>query len=227
MFIADAKKSEENVSVINKKIAASGLTGKVSVAVVLASMLSLAACGGGGSGTPATGGSTGGPTACADIPGEPDILGQVTFTPSTTTAGQTVMMNIPIDAETVYVGVTLANASFSAGGASTNGSGGVIVPVTSTGAQTLQVPVIISPLAPADSYFPSINICSGEIGACEGASSSAGTAITYTTVPLPGFDSLSRFKNFENGSAITPTPAQIASPSASCVAKPVLTVTAP
>ncbi len=224
MFIADAKKSEENVSVNNKKIAVSGLTGKVSVAVVLASLLSLTACGGGGSSSPAAGG---GLTACADIPGEPDILGQITFTPATTTAGQTVMMNIPIDAETAYVGVTLANASFSAGGASTNGSGGVIVPVTSTGAQTLQVPVIISPSAPADSYFPSINICSGEIGACEGVSGSAGTAVTYATVPLPGFDSLSRFKNFENGNVITPTLAQITSPSASCVAKPVLIVTAP
>lgn len=229
MLIAATKKPEENIFGINNKKAVSGLTGKVSAAVVLASLLSLTACGGGGSSAPATGGGAtgGGSTACTDVSGEPDIMGQITFTPSTTTAGQTVMMNIPIDAETAYVGVTFLNATSTAGGSSVNGTGGVIVPVTSTGAQTLQVPVITSPTAPADSYFPSIVICSGELGACDSTDGSAGTAVTYATVPLSESGFLSRFKNFENGSVITPTVEQLTNPSASCVVKPVLTITTP
>lgn len=227
----------------NKKIA------YVSIMAVM--LLGLSACGGGGSTPAATtgggttgggttgggttgGGTTGGSTACTDIPGEPDIMGQITFTPSTFTSDPSipptekiVMMNIPIDAETTYVGVTLSNATFGPGGVSTDGAGGSFVPATSTVAETLQVPVIMLSNTQPDSYFPSIVICSGERGACESTTGSTGTAVTYATVPLFDSDFLARFKNFENGSSITPTVADLANPTASCVTKPVLTVTTP
>jgi hypothetical protein len=180
----------------------------------------LTACGGGGSSSS----SSGGGSSCSDISGEPDVLGAITFTPAAAHAGDTVMINIPVDAETAYVGVTLANASYTGGGASINGSGGVIVTVPSPAVQTLQIPVTGSPLAPADSYFPSISLCSVEIGACEETDGSGGVAVTYASVPQPGFDNLSRFKFFANGSTITPTIDQIAHPADSCVAKPSLII---
>ncbi len=224
MFIADAKKSEENVSVINKKIAASTVTGKVSVAVVLASMLSLAACGGGGSSTPAPGtGSTGGGTtaaACTDIAGEPDIMGAITYTPATAKPGDTVIMHVPVDAETAAVTASLSGLS---GGTVVGVGTAPDTAVSTAGAQTVDVPVTISSVSGAGDYFVVINICSAGINACNKVGSAPGVAIDYASNPVIKDVPLTRFKYFANGAKIDPSASNL--PTNSCVTQPILTVT--
>lgn len=238
MFIVDAKKPEENVSVIDKKIAVSGLTGKVSAAVVLASMLSLAACGGGGgSSTPATGGGStgGGSTACTDIPGEPDIMGPITFTPATVNSAvplgtiTEVIMHLPVDADTGYVGVLLVNndPDISPRPLSVGATVGVdgLVTIPSPGAQTLDIPVDVVPNPnETGNIYPSITLCTTDFNACKQTSGSGGVAVSYATIKKSTGFVLTRFKNFANGNSIIPTVAQIANPTFACIPSQALAI---
>ena len=241
MLIADTKKSEENISNINNKVAVSSLTGKVSVAVVLASLLSLAACGGGGgSATPSGGASTGGGTttgggsaACVDVPGEPDIMGPITFTPATINpvpflpTPATAAINIPVDADTAYVGVVLSNPTDYplAVGAYDNSSGVDFFVVATQSVQTLHIPVIVTATtATAGDIYPQITLCSVDINACKQIGGSGGVAVSYATIKTPTGFVFTRFKNFAGGSAIIPTTAQLANPTLACVPPQALAV---
>ncbi len=216
MLIAETKKSEEKNSNINNKKIASDLTGKISAAVMLAGMISLTACSGGGSSAPATGGGT---TACTDIAGEPDIMGAITYTPATAKPGDTVIMHVPVDAETASVTAVLTGFS---GGTAVGVGTAPDTTVASSAVQTVDIPVTVSPISAAGDYFIVINICSVGINACNKVPGAPGVAINYASNPVVKDVPLTRFKYFANGGKIDPSPSNLSSNS--CVTQPILTV---
>jgi hypothetical protein len=215
----------------NKKMAYSS--------VMAAMLLGLAACGSSGSSTPATGGGStgGGSTACTDIPGEPDIMGPITFTPATVkpsvTASlsgtpATATMNIPVDADTGYVGVVLSNPTdypTSVGGYD-NSSGVDFFVVASQGVQTLHIPVIVNAVTTATGdIYPQIVLCSNSIDTCKHVGGSGGVEVAYATIKKTTGFVFTRFKTFANGTTTPPpTIAQIANPTLACVAPQALAV---
>ena len=200
------------------------------VSVMAVMLLGLSACGGGSTPAATTGGGTtsGGATACIDIPGEPDIMGQITYTLSTAKVGDTVTIRIPIDAETAYVGAELGgiNSSTVVGGSSpTLASGTGYVTVPSLGVQTIDVSMTIPLGSGPGSYAPVINLCTADLGACKEIGGSGGVAVNYAFNPIALSAPLQRFKYFSGGSKIDPSFGNL--PVDSCVDTPVLTVTAP
>jgi hypothetical protein len=186
----------------------------------------LSACGSSSSDTGSTGG---GATSCNDLSGEPDIMGQITFTPATAQPGDTVIIHIPIDADTAFVGAELTGISATGtivGGSTTTLSDLTgYVTVASLGVQTLDVSTTILPGSSAGSYIPTINVCSVDINACKHMTGSGGVAVNYASNPIFDNTPLSRFKYFESGSEITPSVSNL--PVDSCVTRPTLTVTTP
>lgn len=223
MLIKETKKSEENITVIDKKTTITDATGKVSAALLLASLLSLTACGSdSGTSVPGIGSSGGGSTACVDVSGEPDIMGAISFTPATadsTVSVTTVTMHIPVDADTQYVGVVLNSPDFlTSGGAITTGVDGFVA-VATPGVQTLDIPVDVSSISPATgNIYPSITLCTTDINTCKQRAGFGGVAVSYATIKTSSGFVLTRFKNFENDVIITPTVDQLINPPLACVA---------
>ena len=219
---------------------------KIISGALLASLLLLSACGGssttktgdsttssgGDSSTSGNGGTSSGSgsASCTDIAGEPDIMGPISFTPGTvnsSNARETVMINIPVDADTEYVGVVLnsPDLSFNSSvGAITTGTDGIFtVPAPAT--QTLSIPVeVVSTAAASGNIYPQITLCTTDINTCKQVTGSAGVAVTYATTKQPSGFVLTRFKNFENGNPIIPTIDQIKNPTTACIATQALTV---
>lgn len=170
----------------------------------------------------------GGAITCTDVPGEPDIMGPITFTPTTASPGDTVTMHIPVDATTAFVGVELTGFSASSivGGSDPSLASGLgYVTIATLGAQTVDVPMTIPAGSGAGSYMPTINICSEDVNACKKITGSAGIAVNYASNPISDTAPLTRFKYFANTNEITPNIGNL--PTDSCVARPVLTVTVP
>lgn len=149
----------------------------ISIVSLLGSVVLLTAC--------ASGSGSGSSTSCEPVEnaGEPDILGAPTFASDTVTRGDTVSVNIPIDADTAYVSVNLFSADRS------NYGGGGEHYVSTAGEQMITVSITTSLGTPLDDYFPLINVCT-DFGSCTGSSGSTGIAVAYTTDALssPGPD---------------------------------------
>ncbi len=148
----------------------------------------LSGCGGGGGGDERA--------ACdpVDVAGDPDIMGAPTFTPVTITSGDTVTLNVPVDADTAYVSVNLYSMDRS------NYAGGVEHTIFSPGAQTLSLDIATLLSAPAGDYFPLINVCT-DYYSCVSAPASTGVAVAYATDSLtsPGPEYM-RLKYFDGTS---------------------------
>jgi hypothetical protein len=207
----DRDSIENNVSKVARRV-----KGLLLIGISVTAFSGLTACGGGDS-SPAV---SSGATTCTDIAGEPDMMGQITYTPSTVALGDPVTMHIPIDGETAFVGAQLTGLS---GGNSTPTlvSGTGYVTVTPLGTQTIDVPMTIDAAGAAGSYVPVINVCTADLGACKQVDLSAGVAVSYAFSSLAA--PLLRFKYFSGGAAIAPGPGNFGTNS--CVATPVLTVT--
>lgn len=183
----------------------------------------LTACGSSSSSTPS---ASVGAVSCTDIAGEPDIMGQITYTQATATAGDTVTMHIPVDADTVFVGAELAgigSGGIPNGGHSepTLASGTGYVTIASPGvAQTVDVPMTIATGSGAGSYVPVINLCTADLGSCTKIGGSPGVAVNYAFSSLAA--PLFRFKYFASGSVISPSATNL--PVNSCVDTYTLTV---
>ncbi len=217
---------------------------KIISGALLASLLLLSACGGssttktgdsntssgGDSSTSGNGGTSSGSgsASCTDIAGEPDIMGPISFTPGTMNSSnvrETVVINIPVDADTEYVGVLLNSPDFTtSSGAITAGTDGFFT-VPSPAAQTLNIPVeVVSTAAASGNIYPQITLCTTDINTCKQVTGSAGVAVTYATTKQPSGFVLTRFKNFENGNPVIPTIDQVANPTSACIATQALAV---
>jgi len=175
----------------------------------VSSLTALAGCGGGSDG------GGGSPPACTDVAGEPDILGQIAFEPGTASPGDLVQLKIPVDAEVEFLTVNLSfDKDVNIGGVSSPATYAVATP----GVQTLSVPIQTNPAAGADSYTPTIQLCTHDTGTCESSPGAGGVGVSYF-MGIPGKDGvrdLTRARYFTNGG-----PENVAG-STSCVVEPEL-----
>ncbi len=190
----------------------------------------LSACGSDSSSPAATDGSEN----CVNIAGEPDITGPINFTPTRAQPGDTVIMHVPVDSETSFIGAELMGYDYAATGLTgpivgnsvptlVDGSG--YITIAPLRAQIIDVPLFIPTGSGAGQYIPMIAICSGDVESCKQEEDSHGLAVNYTSVPVDGETVLWRFKYFENGAKIEPEPDNM--PTASCVARPTLVIALP
>jgi uncharacterized delta-60 repeat protein len=126
----------------------------------------------------ACGGSSGPPTttsscAPADIPGEPDVLGQPTINASKASPGDTVDVSIPIDADTGYVIVQLYSGTIS----STTRVSDVHLTIANPQTQTISMKLPVNATT-ADNYHVGIGVCS-DAATCDGSGTGTGTAVYY------------------------------------------------
>ena len=208
---------------------------KIISGALLASLLLLSACGGssttktgdsttssgGDSSTSGNGGTSSGSgsASCTDIAGEPDIMGAITYTPATAKPGDTVIMHVPVDAETAVITATLAGFS---GGSVVGVATAPDTVVSTSKAQTIDVSITIPTLSGAGDYYLTMNICSSGINACNKVTNSPGVAVNFASNPVVKNVPLTQFKYFANGSEIKPSVTNL--PVNSCVTQPILTV---
>jgi hypothetical protein len=202
------------------------------IGISVLTLSGLTACGGGGGSTTApiedttsSTTSSGGSTSCTDTVDEPDIMGPITYTPATATVGDTVIMHIPIDGITAYVGVELTGmSSTTVVGTSVeklNDYPGYTT-VPSLGEQTIDISLTIDPISGAGNYSPTINLCTVDLNACKKLTGSGGVAVNYASSSISASFPLQRYKYFEGGAEIPPSFDNL--PVNSCVDTPVLSV---
>lgn len=127
-----------------------------------------------------------------DNVGEPDILAQPKFSPTTVYAGDSVMVSVPIDHDTFYISAYFFNndpqtASLAAFGAVTN----------ELDQATIEYEMSVDANTPAGTYYPSFSLCM-EIDFCEPvvyfkstdntAAGAAGATASYSRENFLNFD---------------------------------------
>lgn len=153
-----------------------------------------------------------------DIPGEPDILDDITLSSSTVSAGNNLTVNVPVDADTGYVIVALFDTSDgSLGGLGTTTlSTSILVPVQ-TVPVTVPTSTVFGSAVVGHQYEPSVSVCT-DSSSCNFIFTPSGSGMTvhYSYDSADPFR-LDRGKNYDNG-AVT----RVSHPS--CIVKPVLNV---